>query len=144
MNKRRTKAIAKAYIESGYNGAESGLKVFNTTKRKNASVMMRKALQTKNVQNEIQAQLAKAGIDEEFINTTMYQAIETNKLGKPSQAVLAQLLIQAQKIYNYLPKDNKVIIKQERKILLDKDYKIVKTNLSESVTQSQELLNDLD
>lgn len=145
MKKLRAKAIAKAYIESDFNGAEAGLKVFNTTKRKHASTMMKKALKSPSVQNAIQEGLVKAGIDQEYINVKFKQAIDNNlTYGKPSQAVGAQLLIQAQKIYNYLPKDNKEVMKQERKIILDKDYNVVKEELTQSTTRSQDLLRDLD
>lgn len=145
MRKTRAKAIAKAYINAKFNGAEAGLKVFNTKKRKNASVMMRKALGVKEVQNEIQAELAKEGIDRGFINKYFKKGIEYNiDNGKPSQAVGAQLLIQAQKIYNYLPKDKGTVKKETRRVLLDKDFNIVKDELSVSITKNQELLNDIN
>ena len=144
MNKTRASSIAKAYIKSKFNGAEAGMQIFNTKKRKNASVMMRKTLQSPYVQGAIQEELAKTGIDHKFINKHFKLGIENNlKYGKHSQAVGAQLLIQAQKIYNYLPKSKESLVKEERKITLDKNFTVIKEELTQSVTTSQELLKDL-
>lgn len=144
MNKHRAKAIAKAYIEKKFNGAEAGLQIFNTHSRKNASTMMKNALQSPKVQSSIQEELAKEGIDHEFINKYFKKGIENNlENGKPSQAVGAQLLMQAQKIYNYLPKDSKTVLKQEYKVLVTKDFNVLKEELTSTLATSQELLNDL-
>lgn len=144
MNKTRSKAIAKAYIKAKFNGAEAGIEVFNTKKRKNASVMMRKALQSPDVKNAIQEELAQAGLTKDYINKMMFKSIEKNiEFGKPSQAVGAQLLIQAQKIYNYLPKDQATKVRETRKVFLDKDFNTVKEELTQSISLTQSLLNDL-
>ena len=97
----KVKAIAKAYIKNKFNGAATGMEVYNTTNRNSAKRMISKALKSPEVKNAIQEELAAVGITREYINKQMYKAIDKNiELGKPSQAVGAQLLIQAQKIYN--------------------------------------------
>lgn len=144
MNKIRSKAIARAYVKAKFNGAEAGMQVFNTTKRKNAAVMMRKAMQSPQVKESIQEELAKAGLDKEYINKKLYKSIEHNlQYGKASQAVGADLLKTAMKIYNYLPDKTTRVIKEERKVLLDKDYNVLKSELEATVTTMTSLLNDL-
>lgn len=144
MNKTRSKAIAKAYIKHKYNGAKAGLEVFNTTNKDSAKAMMHNALKSPDVKKAIQEELAEAGITKEYLNKMMFTAIEKNiKEGKPSQAVGAQLIIQGQKIYNYLPKDSKTVLKETRRVFLDKDYNEVKTQLEATVSTTQALLEDL-
>lgn len=143
MKKRKVQAIAKSYVKNGFNGAATGMEVYNTTKRQNAKSMINKALKNPQVQNAIQQELDKAGITREYLNQKFKQAIDINIEGKPSQAVLAQLLIQGQKIYNYLPKENKTVIKETRRVLLSKDYDILKQELTQTTQETQELLGDL-
>lgn len=144
MNKLRANAIAKAYVKAKFNGAEAGMEVFNTKKRKNAAVMMRKAMQSPQVQESIQEELKKAGLDKEFINKALYKGISHNlQYGKASQAVGADLLKTAMKIYNYLPKDSKTVVTEKRKVLLDKDFNTIKEELTQSVSLTQSLLQDL-
>lgn len=140
----KVKAIAKAYIKNKFNGAATGMEVYNTTNRNSAKRMMSKALKSPEVKNAIQEELAAVGITREYINKQMYKAIDKNiELGKPSQAVGAQLLIQAQKIYNYLPKDQATKVRETRKVFLDKDFNTVKEELTQSISLTQSLLNDL-
>lgn len=140
----KVKAIAKAYIKNKFNGAATGMEVYNTTNRNSAKRMMSKALKSPEVKNAIQEELAAVGITREYINKQMYKAIDKNiEFGKPSQAVGAQLLIQAQKIYNYLPKDQATKVRETRKVFLDKDFNTVKEELTQSISLTQSLLNDL-
>jgi len=140
----KVKAIAKAYIKNKFNGAATGMEVYNTTNRNSAKRMISKALKSPEVKNAIQEELAAVGITREYINKQMYKAIDKNiELGKPSQAVGAQLLIQAQKIYNYLPKDQATKVRDTRKVFLDKDFNTVKEELTQSISLTQSLLNDL-
>lgn len=140
----KVKAIAKAYVKNKFNGAKTGLEIYNTTNRNSAKRMMSKALKSPVVQNAIQEELAQVGITREYLNKQMYKAIERNiEYGKPSQAVGAQLIIQGQKIYNYLPKDKETTRKETRKIYLDKDYKILKQELEESISLTKSILDDL-
>ena len=140
----KVKAIAKAYIKNKFNGAATGMEVYNTTNRNSAKRMISKALKSPEVKNAIQEELAAVGITREYINKQMYKAIDKNiELGKPSQAVGAQLLIQAQKIYNYLPKDQATKVRETRKVFLDKDFNTVKEELTQSISLTQSLLNDL-
>ena len=140
----KVKAIAKAYIKNKFNGAATGMEVYNTTNRNSAKRMMSKALKSPEIKNAIQEELAAVGITREYINKQMYKAIDKNiELGKPSQAVGAQLLIQAQKIYNYLPKDQATKVRETRKVFLDKDFNTVKEELTQSISLTQSLLNDL-
>lgn len=143
IGKTKAKAIAKSYIKNKFNGTKTGLDVYNTTNPNSAKRMISKALKLPEVQNAIQQELAEAGLTKEYLNKTMYDAIEINKHGKPSQAVLAQLIIQGQKIYNYLPKDTKTVTKEVRKVYLDKNYQEIKSELEASLSVTQELLNDL-
>lgn len=144
MNKARSKAIAKAYVKSKFNGAKAGLEVFNTTNRDSAKTMMHKVLKVPQVQNDIQEELSKSGLTREFINKNLYKGINHNlTYGKASQAVGADLLKTVMKVYNYLPKDSKTVTKEVRKVFLDKNYQEVKQELEASITTTQELLNDL-
>lgn len=140
----KVKAIAKAYVKNKFNGTKTGLEVYNTTNKNSAKAMMNKALKSPEVQNAIQEELAEAGITKEYINKMMYKAINKNiEEGKPSQAVGAQLIIQAQKIYNYLPKSKEEKIRETRKVFLDKNYNVVKQELEASISTTQQLLEDL-
>lgn len=144
MNKLRSKAIAKAYVKAKFNGAAAGMEVFNTTKRTSAKSMMTKALKVPQVQNDIQEELSKAGMDKEFINKALHKGITHNlTYGKASQAVGADLLKQVMKVYNYLPKDSKTVVTEKRKVLLGKDYNTIKEELTQSVSTTQALLSDL-
>src|SRR5574343_497531 len=129
----KQKAFAKAYVKNKFNGKKAVLEVYDV-KEGNAKGLAHNTLKNPLVQNAIQEELAKAGLSREYLNKTMYDAIEINKGGKPSQAVLAQLLIQAQRIYSYIPKDNKTVVKETRKVFLDKDYNEVKTQLEATVS----------
>lgn len=138
----KQKQFAKEYIKNKFNAQKAALQVYDV-KPNLAKQLGHNTLKNPMVQNEIQKGLAKAGLTPEYINESMYEAIEINKQGKPSQAVLAQLLTQAQKIYQYIPKDRKEVIREERRVLLSKDFSVLKTELTTSVSTSQELLEDL-
>ena len=69
--------------------------------------------------------------------------MDYNLEGKPSQSVLLEYIKHTHKLYNTMPSSNKVNIKQEYKVLLGKDYNILKQELTETLTRSQELLDDL-
>lgn len=136
----KQKAYARALVKHKFNGAKAVQEVYNTTKRGKEIAYQNNKKPA--VQEEIKKVLNEVGLSIEYIAQEMKGAIEYNKGGKPSQSVLADLLKQGIKLHQSTL-GNKGTIKQERKILLDKDYNILKEELTTTLTKSKELLEDL-
>ena len=139
----KQKAFAKKYIEYKGNGAKAALEVYDTTKEyaKNVAYI---TLQKEGTKRAIEEIMNKNQLDLDTLTEYGSEAIQNNlTLGKPSQAVGADLLKFYYKLHNVIPKEGKGIIKQERKILLDKDYNVLREELSTTITRSQDLLQDL-
>ena len=139
----KQKQFVKEYIKNKFNGSKAALQVYDVKNKDSAKEIAHQNLQKEVVQNEVQRQLAQSGITLEYVNSTMYDAMEFNKQGKASQAVLADYVKHAHKLYNALPKDKKVVVKEERRVLLSKDLEVLKGELTTTVIRSQELLQDL-
>ena len=137
------KKFAKAYIENQGNASKAALEAYNI-KPEDAPTIGYQNMQKPIVQQTITELLNKAGIDLETLTDYGNEALQNNlTLGKPSQAVGADLLKFYYKLHNAIPKEGKGMIKQERKVLLDKDYNVLREELSTIVTRSQDLLQDL-
>lgn len=138
----KQKAFVKAYIKRKFNASAAASDVYDVKKDQSAN-LGHQVLNKPIVQQTIKEELTKAGISLDYVNDTMKEAMELNKAGKPSQAVLAQLIIHAHKLYNAVPDRVKVTIKQERKELLSKSYDELKEELVSTITTSQAILQDL-
>lgn len=136
--------FAKKYVEYKGNGLRAALDVYDTTP-KNAKNVAHITLKKPVVQEEIKSLLNKAGLDLDTLTGFTTDAIVNNlKYGKASQAVGADLLKFAFKLHNVVPgKESKKIV-ETRKVTLSKDFNVIKEELTQSVSKSQELLSDLE
>ena len=138
----KQKLYARALIKHKFNGAKAVQEVYDV-KPQNAKTLAYQNNQKPVVQKEIRQVLNDAGLSLDYLSSVTKDAIEYNKDGKPSQAVLADLVKHSYKLHNALPSNTKMSIKQEYKVLLDKDYNTIRQELIETNTRTQELLNDL-
>lgn len=139
----KQKAFAKAYIKNKFNARKTALEVYDTTE-KQAHNLGHQVVNKPIVQKTIQEELAKAGITLDYINESMYKSIEHNlRYGKASQAVASDLIKHAHKLYNAVPSKGQTTIKEERKILVDKDFNVLKEELTKTVSTTNQLLQDL-
>ena len=139
----KQRLFAKAYIKNKFNATKSALEIYDTT-YKGAKRIGNNNLKIPIVIKTIQEELASEGITMEYTNKILKNALEVNQDGKPSQAVLADLIKHIHKVYYNQPSGNRITVKQEYKVLLDKDYNTIRRELIETNTRTQELLNDLN
>ena len=139
----KQKMFAKKYIEYKGNASKAALEVYDT-KPELSQQVGHITLKQEGTQRAIEEILAKNQIDLETLSAYGSEALQNNlTLGKPSQAVGADLLKFYYKLYNVIPSNPKVVMKQERKEIYSKDYKTIKEELTTTVSASQELLNDI-
>lgn len=139
----KQKKFAKAYVENGGNATQAALETYNT-QAKQAKVIGYQNINKPVVKKTIEELLNKNGLNLEKLTELTTSAIKNNlKNGKPSQAVGADLLKFTYKLHNALPDKTTRIIRENKKIIMDKDYNTLKTELEQTVSLTTELLNDL-
>lgn len=139
----KQRKFAKEYVKNGGNASKAVMEVYNT-KKKNAHLIGYQNMKKPVVQKTIQELLNKNGLRLEDLTEITTKAIKHNlQYGKASQAVGADLLKFTYKLHNAIPDKVNHTIKEERKVLVDKDFNTIKEELTQSVSTTQALLNDL-
>lgn len=139
----KQRKFAKKYIENGGNASKAIMEVYDV-KQQNAKTLGYQNLQKPIVQKTIQELLNKNGLNLEDITGMTTKMITHNmKYGKASQAVASDLLKFTYKLHNAIPDKAHRVVKEERKILVDKDFNVLKEELTQSVSTTNQLLQDL-
>lgn len=139
----KQRKFAKEYVKNGGNASKAALEVYDT-KKSDSHVIGYQNLQKPVVQKTIQDLLNKSGLKLEDLTEITTKAIKHNlQYGKASQAVGADLLKFTYKLHNAIPDKVTRVVKEERKVLLDKDFNEVKTQLEATITTTSQLLSDL-
>lgn len=135
--------FAKEYVKNGGNASKAAYEVYNI-KKKNAHTVGYQNINKPVVKRTIQEMLDKNGLKvDELVKMTTKGIKHNLTYGKASQAVGADLLKFVYKLHNVIPEGKQTTTKEIRKVFIDKDFNTVKEELTQSISLTQELLNDL-
>lgn len=141
----RRKIFARKYVEKNFNGTQAVLdSPYNVGSKASAKQIASQNLRDPLVQKEIKAVMQEKGMSEDWLIDKMKGAIEYNlDEGKPNQAVGANLLDKALKIYNAYPATKNMSMRISLKEQLpDKNFDEIKSMLKELQAKTASIIDD--